>query len=445
MPNRLAVKLFVFVGFLLVSLSASARQDKEKISFKVEKFQLKNGLTVLVHEDSSRPIVSFQQWFRVGSSHEKPGRTGLAHFFEHLMFKGTQKYPKGIIDQILQANGGSNNAFTTEDYTGYYTNLPSDKLELIIDIESDRMTNLVFDIKEINSEREVVKEERRLRYENNNYGALFEKLRTTVYKTSPYRWPVIGYMADLNAATMDDFKEFYRLYYAPNNAVIVVAGNVKLSQVKKLIEKYYGKIPAQTLPAFDGKPEAEQKGYRESALIKDVQGQTIALSYVGVPAGHEDSYALDMLTSLLASDTSSRMHRRLVYKNQLATGTSSANQGKKLSGETQFFITLQPGADAVRAQALVDNEIAVIKKKPITDEELEKSKNSILLGYVRGLQTMHERAQALATNEIYFSDYTRLFSDLEKYNQVTKDDIQRVANKYLVNNKKTRVVLRANN
>lgn len=367
------VLVVFFSGFLFAA-------EKDKIRFKVEKFQLDNGLTVLVHEDHSRPILSYQQWFRVGSSHEKPGRTGLAHFFEHLMFKGTKKYPKEAYDRILQANGGSNNAFTTEDLTGYYTNLPSDKLELIVDIESDRLRNLVFDEKEINSEREVVKEERRMRYENNNYGALYEKLRSTVYKTGPYRWPVIGYMADLNAAQLNEFREFYRQHYAPNNAILVVAGDVSASKVKKLVEKYYGDIPKQEIPPFNPPAETEQKTARESVLVRDVQGVTVADSYVGVPSGHADVYALDLLSSLLSADASSRLYRRLVYKNQLATSVSASSENNKLSGQFMIFTSLQPGADQARAMAHLADEIRQVQKNIISAEELEKAKNRLILG-----------------------------------------------------------------
>lgn len=235
--------------FLSVLISFSAQAElptqvsiADQIRFPVEKYQLSNGLTVLLHEDHSAPIISIHQWFRVGSANEHPGRTGIAHFFEHLMFKGTPKYPNRELDRQIQANGGTNNAFTTRDYTGYYENMPSGKLELILDIESDRMRNLGFDEKEIKNEREVVKEERRYRVENNVYGYLHENVFETVFRVHPYRWPVIGYMRDLNATSIDDLKEFYRVFYAPNNAVLVITGDFKSSQAKSLIEKYYAKI-----------------------------------------------------------------------------------------------------------------------------------------------------------------------------------------------------------
>ncbi|MCB0350950.1 MAG: insulinase family protein [Bdellovibrionales bacterium] len=428
--------LFTSLIFSLTFWGVAHSSVNQSVQFEVEKFQLDNGLTVLVHVDRSMPIISYQQWFRVGSSNEKPGRTGLAHFFEHLMFKGTKKYPKGEIDKIIQMNGGSNNAFTTEDYTGYYTNLPSDKLELIIDVESDRMRNLIFDEKEINSEREVVKEERRMRYENSVYGSLFLQIRNTLYKTSAYRWPVIGYMKDLNATNLAELKEFYNTYYAPNNAVVVVAGDVSVSEVKKLMKKYYGGIPRQTLPDLKLTPETEQRAARYSKLEKDVQGVTLAIVYPGVPVGHPDAHALDLMTSALGAGSSSRMYKRLVYKNQLATDVSMSNSNDKLSGEISTYVSLKPGVTANAAQALVNSEIAKIKSDLVSPDELQKLKNQIKLGYVKGLQTMASRARALALNEVYFNDYKVLFEDLEKYEKITAEDIQRVAKTYLVPGKK---------
>lgn len=423
--------------FLIIMLGCgwnekSLASFKKQVEFPVVKFQMSNGLTVLVHENHSRPLFSFQQWFRVGSSHEKPGRTGLAHFFEHLMFKGTTKYPNGEFDRIIQMNGGSFNAFTTADHTGYYANLPSDKLEMIIDMESDRMRNLVFDQTEIDREREVVKEERRMRYENSVYGSLYLQIRSTMYKTSPYRWPVIGYMSDLNATTLEELKEFYKRYYAPNNAVLVVAGDVTVSQVKKLVERYYGHIPSQEIPEFKPTPEVEQKAPRFSNLSRDVQGYTTAIVYPGVAVGHEDQYALDLMASALGSGASSRLYKRLVYKNQLATQISMSSSNSRLGGEISTYISFKPGADVGQGIALVNAELSRIKREKISESELQKLKNQIMLGYVEGLQTMSSRARSLALNEIYFDDYRRLFDDLDKYNAVTAEDIHRVANAYIV-------------
>jgi zinc protease len=440
--QRWLLWMAVFVSASFMAASDSQASVKEKIQFKVEKFTLSNGLTVLVHEDHSMPLLSYQQWFRVGSSYERPGRTGLAHFFEHLMFKGTTKYPKGTIEKVIQMNGGSNNAFTTEDMTGYYTNLPSDKLELIIDIESDRMRNLIFDPKEIDSEREVVKEERRMRFENSVYGSLYELVRETRYKTSPYRWPVIGSMADLNATKLDELKAFYEAYYAPNNTVVVVAGAVKTEKVKELVQKYYGPIKAQTLPEFKPTAEATQYSQRSAQLTRDVQSTTYAIVYPTIPTGHADESALDLVANALGAGSSSRLYKRLVYKNQLATSVSVSHDSKKLSGELSIYVALAPGADFERSLALVNTELAQIKRTLMSDRELQKLKNMVMLSYVKGLQTIAARAHSLASNEIFFSDYRRLFESFDKYEKVTAADIQRVANTYIAPAKRSLIQLR---
>ncbi len=220
------MRVFLLVGLLFSSMAVAATApDLEKaIQIPVEKYQLSNGLTVLLNEDHSVPLVSYQQWFRVGSKDEEPGRTGLAHFFEHMMFKGTAKYSKDVFGQVLGPKGADFNAFTTADYTGYYITLPREHLQLAISIESDRMRNLLLDPKDVSSEREVVKEERRMRYDNQPEGVIRETLDEMMFKNLPYRWPVIGSMADLNMASNADLRAFYKRYYSPNDAVVVVSG-----------------------------------------------------------------------------------------------------------------------------------------------------------------------------------------------------------------------------
>ncbi|OFZ12428.1 MAG: hypothetical protein A2Z20_06690, partial [Bdellovibrionales bacterium RBG_16_40_8] len=321
-------------------------------------------------------------------------------------------------------------------YTGYYTNLPSDKLELIIDIESDRMRNLLFDISEIDSEREVVKEERRMRYDNSVYGSLFELITTTIYKTSSYRWPVIGYMADLNDTKIDELKSFYYSYYAPNNAVVVIAGDVTISQAKKLIEKYYEPIFRQDLPQIKLESETEQKSTRTARLEKDVQSVTLAVVYPGVKVDHSDVYALDLLASAMGSGSSSRLYKRIVYNNELATSVSMSSHNSNLSGELSFYASLKPNVSVHRVLSLLDDELKKIKTILVAEKELEKLKNQVELSYIRGLQTMSSRAQALALNEIIFGDYRKLFEDIDKYEAVTAEDIRRVANTYIIPSKK---------
>lgn len=427
-------------ALILLALSwplfAAQNQRSEEVSaqiqFPVEKFVLDNGLTVLVHEDHTLPILSFHQWFRVGSKDEKPGRTGLAHFFEHLMFKGTTKYDGDEFDRMIQANGGTNNAFTSHDYTGYYVNLPNDKLELAIDIESDRMRNLVFEQKEIDSEREVVKEERRFRVDNSIMGFLGEQIFSTAFKVHPYKWPVIGYMKDLNAATMDDMKEFYRVHYAPNNAVVVIAGAVKTATAKKLVEKYYGAIPSQRLPAKDYAQEPKQSSPRTVNLTRQVQAPLFAVVYPAPKAGEADAYTMDLLSNILSEGQSSRLYNRLVYRSELMSSISSSNYTPQDPGLFRVVGFMKPGADMEKALSAVYGELYKMRTQLVSDDELEKAKNQVMFDYVNGLKTVAGKAQALAANEVIFGDYSQLFKDLKKYQSVTKEDIKSAASRYLM-------------
>lgn len=430
-----AFLIFANVARADIPMDPFEQQIRENL--KVEKYKLKNGLTVLLHVDHSVPVIAYHQWFRVGSANEKPGRTGLAHFFEHLMFKGTTKYPGKVYERIVSANGGANNAFTSRDYTGYYTFLPSDKLELVIDIESDRMRNLIMDEKEIASEREVVKEERRMRYENDIYGALNELMFSTLYKTSQYRWPVIGYMADLNATSMAELKEFYNTYYAPNNAVVVLAGSFDPAKAKKLIEKYYGSIPSQPVPEFKFTPEAVQRAPRKARLEKPVQGVTAVLVYPSEPAGHIANYALDLATNILGEGPSSRLYKKLVYQEQLATAVRVYNSNDLYAGRLQVQLNLKPGVSLAKVTPLVQREISRLATEEVTTQELQKVKNQVMMSYVSGLKTIGGKARALALNEVYFGDYQMLFYDLGRYNNVTSADIMKVVRDYFVSQKMT--------
>ncbi len=333
--------------------SAPAVDVGSLVKFDVEKYTLPNGLTVLLHVDHSTPIVSYQTWFRVGSKNEEPGFTGIAHLFEHMMFKGAKRYTGEQFDLLLQANGATNNAFTTHDYTGYYENFPSAKLELIIDIESDRLENLNITNESLASEREVVKEERRLRVDNNPMGILRETLFGTAFRVHPYRWPVIGYMSDLNNITVEKAMQFYSTYYAPNNATIVVAGDFDPKEAKRLIEKYYSHIKSQPIPEPKLAAEPKQTAPRSQFVSHDVQTVQFSLSYHTPKAGTDESYALDLLANIMGFGTSSRLHQRLVYKEQSALNAAAYNLTLQDSGLFQVTVALKPGAHFGKAERSV--------------------------------------------------------------------------------------------
>lgn len=459
MNSRLANRLWTSVSFLVLGAplltystvfaqtpapaSTAAVEDVgSQIRFKVEKYQLPNGLTVLLHEDHSVPLVSYQTWFRVGSKNEKPGLTGMAHLFEHMMFKGAKRFSGEQFDLMLQANGATNNAFTTQDYTGYYENLPSAKLELVIDIESDRMENLRITDDGLKSERDVVKEERRFRVDNNPMGILRESLFATTFRVHPYRWPVIGHMADLDNVTQHNAMEFYRTYYAPNNATVVVAGDFDPKEAKRLIEKHYGSIKSQPIPELKIAPEPKQTSPRTQFLSRDVQTTQFILSYQTPKAGTDESYALDLLANMMGRGASSRLYQRLIYKDQTASGVAVFNQTLQDAGQFQIVVTMKAGQPFASAERAVMGELWRPRNLPIKVDELQKAKNQVMKSYVDSLKTIQGKAEALAMNETLFRNYEELFKDLARYNAVTPQQIRDVAVKFLAPNQATLVVLR---
>jgi zinc protease len=412
------------------------------IRFGVEKYRLANGLTVLLHEDHSVPIVSYQTWFRVGSKYEKVGTTGIAHLFEHMMFKGAKRYTGEQLDTMLQANGATNNAFTTHDYTGYYENLPSAKLELAIDIDSDRMENLQITPENLKSEREVVKEERRYRVDNNPMGILYETVFGTSYKVSPYRWPVIGYMPDLDNISLEKANEFYKTYYAPNNAIVIVAGDFTSKDVKKLIEKYYGHIKSQSISEVTLPKEPKPSGQRVQVVTRPVQNTTFMVSYHVPKSGSDEAFAFDLLANILGHGSSSRLYKRLVYQSQVATSVSVSNVGLQDAGLFAVYVSLKPGSDWNQVQRSVFSEMWRPRNLLVSADELQMAKNQVMMSFIGGLKTIHGKAEVLAINEIYFGDYEELFRDLDKYEKVTPQQIREVAKKYLIPSNSSLVVLK---
>lgn len=456
-----AVLSFVFVFSVLALSSASAFAEEQssakapgdigsQVRFKVEKYKLPNGLTVLLHEDHSAPLISYQTWFRVGSKDEEPGLTGIAHLFEHMMFKGAKRYSGEQFDTILQANGATNNAFTTNDYTGYYENLPSSKLELVVDIESDRLENLKIDAENLRTERDVVKEERGYRVDNNPSGMLREALFSTAFKVHPYKWPVIGIMkkvgdktvGDVDNVTVDIAQNFHRTYYAPNNAILVVAGDFKSDEAKKLIEKYYGAIKSQPIPKKTRPMEPAQTSPRSAFLTKDVQNIQFVISYQSPKSGSDEAYALDLLANILGAGPSSRLYQRLVYKDQIASSATAYNMTMQEAGMFEIMVGLKPGSDFGRAQRAVYGELWNPRNKLVSEDDLQKAKNQVMKSYVDGLKTIHGKAEAIALNEILYDDYEQLFKDLDRYNKVTAEQIKKAAFKYLAPERSTLVVLK---
>jgi zinc protease len=435
-----------FILLCLIFLSLAARavtpQELEKaIQFPVEKYQLKNGLTVLLHPDSSIPSVSIQQWFKVGSKDEVVGRTGLAHFFEHMMFKGTKKFGKDTWGKFLNGKGAETNAFTSDDYTGYYINAPAENLELLLQIESDRMRNLSLDPKDVTSEREVVKEERRMRYDDNIEGGIREKMNDIMFTNLPYHWLPIGSMVDLNAASMEDLHKFYKTYYSPNNAVLVVAGSFRNEEAKKLIDKYYSGLPKEEIHRPVIKPEEPQTKEHRAVIDREAQAPTISIGYRLPDLNSPDNYALDLLSIVLGQGESSRLYKQLVYKKEMALNVYAASWNQVLAGQFSIGAGLKPKVDPEKALALMEEQVKQVRDKNVSQKELDKARNVFMKDYVDGLKRVSGRAHRLASYEILFGDYTRIFSDLKKYQEVTVDDLRRVAKLYLQPNQRNIVIV----
>ena len=429
------------------NLSENLSMKVKPISLKldVEKYQLENGLTVLLYVDRTVPIVSYQTWFRVGSKDEKPGTTGLAHFLEHLMFKGAKRYTGKQFDRILQANGITNNAFTSHDYTGYYENLPSSSLEIVMDMESDRMENLALREQDFLSEKEVVREERRMSIDDNPTGKIREVTYRTVFRVNPYRWPIIGFMRDLSAITIKDLRAFWEKFYSPNNAILVIAGDINKKQVKKLVKKYYGSISSSLPPKRMYSPEPEQRGQRSVILRRNIKRPYFSVAYKIPGASNEDVYALDLLSNILGSGHSSRLYKRLVYKAQTASQIHVYSYTPKEAGLFGIYGAIPAGDDYTgkleRTIRGVYSEIWRVRNKLVTDEELYKAKNQVMTSYVNSLTTVSGKANILALNEALFGSYEIFLKDLERYNAVTVEDVKRVAMEYLAPSKRSVVRL----
>jgi zinc protease len=429
------------IGFTPWAWGVTSQELEKAIQLPVEKYELKNGLTVLLHPDKSIPSVSIQQWFKVGSKDEVEGRTGLAHFFEHMMFKGTPKFPKDTWGKFLNGKGADVNAFTSNDYTGYYINAPAEHVELLLQIESDRMRNLLLDPKEVTSEREVVKEERRMRYEDNIDGGIREKMASLMFEKLPYKWLPIGSMTDLNAASMDDLHAFYKTYYSPNNAVLVVAGAFDPAAVKGWIEKYYGGLPREVIKRPKITQEVPQKKERKAVIEREAQAPTVAIGYRLPDLRSPDHYSLDLLSIILGQGQSSRLYRQLVYHNQVALNTYASSWGQTLAGQFSVYASLKPKMDPDKVAEMIENQVEALRETTVSQKELDKARNLFLKDYVDGLKRISGRARILASYETLLGDYTRIFSDLKEYQKVTPKDIQRVARLYLKPNQRNTVIV----
>lgn len=430
------MKKRIFAGilcFVLISFNTYAQ-----VKIKFVEYDLPNGLHVILHEDKSAPIVSQVVTYHVGSKNEKPDRTGFAHFFEHLMFEGSPNIPRGEFFKMVQNAGGSLNAFTNFDQTVYYITVPSNQLELAIWMESERMLQLKIDSIGVETQRGVVKEERKQSYENRPYGSILEKTMSRAYKVHPYRWIPIGSVQYIDQATYDEFYQFYKLFYVPNNACLSIAGDIDIDDTKELVQKYYGDIPRGEGQIYRPKEvEPKQTVEVRDTVYDNIQLPAVIQAYHMPAQGSEDYYALSMLTTLLTGGESSRLSKRLIDKEKLALGVQSIPFNLEDPSVFILFAIANFGKTNAEIEVVISEEIEKLKSELISDDELIKIQNQVETGFIEKNSTVQGKALQLANYHVFFGNANLINSEIDKYMKVTKDDIQRVAKEYLVKENRT--------
>ena len=388
---------------------------------------LPNGMKLVVWPDKDIPNVAMYTWYRVGSRNERPGITGISHFFEHMMFNGTKTRPPGVFDQTMEANGGRNNAYTSSDVTVYQNWFPNTTTPLIFDLEADRMRNLDFDPKKVESERGVVYSERRSSIDNDNFGTLIEQMQATAFVAHPYQIPTIGWPSDIEGWKVEDLQAYYRQYYAPNNAVMFVVGDVDPAAVFKLADQHLASLEAQAPPPPVTTVEPPQQGERRITIEREAQTPLLAMAWHAAAAPDRVSRVMEVLLSILGDGDSSRLYRRLVDREQAAVDVGTALDQGFDPGLAWIYAVVPPGGDIARTEKLVDEEIARIAKDGPTPAELAKARNQALAGFWRGLETISGKAQALGTYEVFHGDYRKLFDAPAQYASITAEDVKKAA------------------
>jgi len=444
MPTMLPLSRLLACASLVLAAPAFAKQksaseEKESapaatvvkpISF-VE-YDLPNGLHVILHENHQAPVVATYVLYHVGSKNERGDRTGFAHFFEHLMFEGSENIPRGKIDKYISGAGGNLNASTSFDQTDYFFNLPANQLELALWIESERMMHAKIDEVGVETQRQVVKEERRRGVDNQPYGTLFENLAGLVFKGTSYAWTPIGSAQYIDQATIEEFRDFYKTYYLPNNATLSIAGDIDVAKTKELVESYFGQIPKGTAIK---RPKIEWS-FKAPAAKKDVEKENTPLpaSLHAWRAPREtdpDAYPLDLLGSILSKGRSSRLYRRLVDQEQVAVNVDAFAFLQEQAGLVGVFATGQRGVELDQLDAIIKDEIKNVREKGVTEEEFQKVRNQQEAEFATSFGSMHTRAKNLARYRVFYGDANLINTELDRYLKVKRADLQRVAKEYL--------------
>jgi zinc protease len=420
-----------FVVLFLTALLAAAQNQN------VQTATLANGMKVIVQEDHNIPNVAMYFFYKIGSRNERPGITGISHFFEHMMFNGAKKYGPKQFDREMEKAGGNNNASTGEDLTTYTDWFPSSALELMFDMEGDRIRDLSFDPKMVESERGVVYSERRTSVDNSNFGILYEQLQAAAFVAHPYHWPVIGWPSDIEAWTQQDLKDYFAIGYAPNNCTMVVVGDVTVARVMELAKKYIEPIPRHDPPPLVRTKEPEQNGERRVTVKKAAQLPIQMIAYHVPDAKNPDMIVLDLVSTLLSTGQSSRLYKRMVDEEPLAL--SVGGRAGDAIDPTLMTFTIQPrnGVDPAKTERVLYEELDRLKTAAVSARELQKAKNQLLTQHYSRLKTIAGRASLLGHYGVILGDYNKTFTIDKDFQAVTAADIQRVASKYFTEKNRT--------
>jgi len=433
-PLARTVTGILLLCLLLLAAPATPAED-------VREATLPNGLKILLLEDHRSPVVTIQVWYRVGSRNEQLGKTGLSHLLEHMMFKGTTTHGPKVYATLIERNGGNDNAFTAQDYTGYYVNISSDKLDIVLSLEADRMQNLTLDPKEFDAERQVVIEERRTRTDDNPVGALVEELNALAFKAHPYGWPIIGWMEEIKRLTVEDLRQYYRTYYVPNNAVLVAVGDFAAPDLLRKIEATFGKIPRGPDPPLVRSVEPEQRGERRLILKKEAELPFVFFGYPVPNYRSSDSYALDLLSTLLSEGRVSRLYRRLVYEQQIALDAGGDYTRLALDPDLfTFYAQVMPEKSVEEVERALLSEVERLKMELVDERELARAKNQLEAAFLFGQDSIFRRARILAVNEMA-GGWRLMDAYLPAIRAVTREDLRRVAQTYFAADRRNLAIL----
>jgi zinc protease len=411
-------------------------------TMQLEHHQLHNGLRVLLLPDRSAPVLAFHSWFRVGSRHERPGKTGISHLFEHLMFNETDNLPKGSFDRKLEEVGAESNASTWLDFTQYNIFAPSDQLKLIISMEADRMEHLVLRDPQVQSEKEVVANERRYRVDDDIEGTVNEELWKHAFVKHAYHWPTIGWMEDIESFTTQDCEAFYRTYYAPNNCTLVLVGDFDTADALRVISNCYGHMPASQLPLEDVNPEPPQMGERELQLNKPTSTEKLSIGYRAPALGDFDHVPLSLLCDILFGGRASRIHRKLIRELELASDLRMFVGPFRDPGLMEFYATVREGHTAQEVLEALDAELDRVKEHGVTEQELRRNIARFEFGLLHSLETAEGKANTIGFYDCVLGQPAAAFERMDALRRVTLSDLLRVARRYFQTDCRTRVVVK---